>query len=112
MDKGRGIDGEMGRARWDCGSSSSHHSGARLHTSARLTVPRLRPDATASCMSARVSDHAETYRRTWCRSRSGSGRWLRLTPAWTSQLVFGWVIVRDAVAAVGRPVVSRDAWCA
>jgi hypothetical protein len=35
-----------------------------------------------------------------------------LRPAWTSQLVFGWVIVRNAVAAVGRPVVSRDACCA
>jgi hypothetical protein len=50
--------------------------GEEIHNTAKQACTTYRPealsprcrclgDATASCVSARVSDHAETYRRTW-----------------------------------------------
>jgi hypothetical protein len=64
-----------------------------------------------TCVSAGVSDHAETYRRTWCRSRSGTDRWLRFTPC-VDKLVGvagGGTPTSDAVTAAGRMDASGKA---
>lgn len=56
--------------------------------------------------------NTETYRRTPCRSRSGSGRWLRFTPCVNR---VSWSLDGrrrgDASTAAGRPDVRREACC-
>jgi hypothetical protein len=87
---------------------------------ARLTVPRLcrrvvgASDVTASCVSARVSDHAETYRRTADVAR-GPDRIVSFafTPCVEpSQSKSTWDVGEGAVTAAGRPVDGAPGpWC-
>ncbi len=56
-------------------------------------------------LSVAVSGHAETYRRTWRRSRSGSDRWVRFTPCLHGQVSWshGGVVLCDAGEMRSRP---------
>jgi hypothetical protein len=68
---------------------------------------------TASCVSTRVSDHTETYRRTWLSLavRVGWDAFRFRALLGDSQLMPDGVVSEGFVVAAGRPHISRVTWC-
>jgi hypothetical protein len=109
---GGGIDGGMGRGRQDSRGSHTitpkHACACQRYLPFRdfvVPVPLLpvcqpglatTPKLTGGHGVARGPDRVDGF---------------ALCPAWTNQSMFWRVITGDAVAAAGRPIVSRNACC-
>lgn len=83
-----------------CNCNTTNLPSRDLSATGGVSEGILRP-----ALSVAVSDHAETYRRTWRRSRSGSDRWVRFTPCLHGQVSWshGGVVVCDAGEMRSRP---------